>query len=116
MTDAPSGSAVRGAVGLSIIGLLVHNLAEFPAAILVSVETLFPLLVTMAIGGMRHRPGHASFALGAAWALIVIVVGGGSALPLSVLPFEPDGPSATTRSTSSTRRPSFLFSGCPGGD
>lgn len=91
MTDAPSDSVVWGAVGLSIGGLLVHNLTEFPADILISVETLFPVLVTIAIGWlMVRRPSRMSFALAAAWALIVVVFGGGSVLPLSVLPFEPE--------------------------
>lgn len=79
------------AVGTSIGGLLVHNLAEFPPSILLAPETLLPVGITVLVGvALLRRPGRSVFLTTAAWAAIVIVLGGGSVLPLDVLPFVPE--------------------------
>lgn len=82
---------VLASVATAIAGLLVHNLAEFPVAILLAPETLFPVAITMAFGwALLRRPSRAVFALAGTWALVVIVFGGGSVLPLGIWPFEPE--------------------------
>lgn len=82
---------VVAAVGASIAGLIVHNLAEFPPAILVAPETLVPVVITLLLGvGMLRRPGRGVYLATTAWAAIVLVVGGGSVLPLGVWPFVPE--------------------------
>lgn len=79
---------VAVAVGASIGGLFVHNLAEFPPSILLGPETLVPVAVTTLLGvAMLRRPGRSTFVATAGWAVLVIVFGGGSVLPLSILPF-----------------------------
>lgn len=79
------------AVGGSIGGLLVHNLAEFPPAILLAPETVVPVGLTVFVGViLLRRPGRGVFLTAAAWAVIVIVFGGGSVLPLDILPFVPE--------------------------
>lgn len=79
------------AVGASIGGLLVHNLAEFPLSILFAPETLVPVGITIFVGAaLLRRPGRIVFLTTATWAVIVIVLGGGSVLPLDVFPFVPE--------------------------
>lgn len=82
---------VLAAVGASIGGLLVHNLTEFPRSILLGPETLVPVAVTILLGvTLLRRPVRPLFVATAGCALVVIVVGGGSVLPLSLLPFVPE--------------------------
>lgn len=91
--DGPSTAprVVIVALGLSGAGHVVHNLAEFPLGILLSWQTLFPLALTGALGAwLVSRPGRVVFWAAGGWALLVIVGGGGSVLPLGVLPFVPD--------------------------
>lgn len=79
------------ALGLSGAGHVVHNLAEFPPAVLLGPETLVPLAVTAVLGvALVARPGRATHTAAAGWALVVLVGGGGSVLPLGVLPFAPE--------------------------
>lgn len=79
------------AVGASLAGLIVHNLAEFPPAILVAPETLVPAAITILLGiGLLLWPGRGVYLATAVWAAIVLVVGGGSVLPLGVWPFVPE--------------------------
>lgn len=90
MSLAPSRSFVLVGLALSASGHVIHNLAEFPVAILWGWETLVPLAVTAVLGaGLVHRPGTASYLAAAGWALVVLVVGG-SVLPVGVLPFVPE--------------------------
>lgn len=85
---APRWVAV--AVGSSVGGQVVHNLAEFPPAILTAPETLVPVAVSVLLGVALFRwPGTTSSLLTAGWAVLVIVGGGASVLPLGVLPFTP---------------------------
>lgn len=79
------------AVGASVGGLLVHNLFEFPPAIVLAPETVVPVGITIFVGLiLLHPPSHSAFLIAAAWAVIVIVFGGGSVLPLNILPFVPE--------------------------
>lgn len=79
------------AVGISIGGLLVHNLTEFPLSILFGPETLVPVAITILLGvAMLLWPGRPVYVATAGWALVVIVGGGVSVLPLSILPFVPE--------------------------
>ena len=91
MSASPSEATVAVALALSAAGHVVHHLAEFPVAVLLAPETLVPLAVTAAVGAaLVRRPGRASSALAVAWALVVVVGGGASVLPLGVLPFVPE--------------------------
>ncbi len=91
MTTVASQRVLLLALAGSAAGHVVHNLAEFPPAVLLGPETLLPLGVTVAVGAaLWFRPGRSSYALAGAWALLVLVGGGGSVLPLSVLPFVPE--------------------------
>lgn len=79
------------ALGLSAAGHVVHNLLEFPVTVLLGWETLVPLAVTVGLGAwLLTRPGRLAFGAAGVWALVVILGGGGSVLPLGVLPFVPD--------------------------
>lgn len=76
---------------LSGTGHLVHNVQEFGVSILVAWETLLPVAVTVAlIGAVRRQISTGVLRIVGAWGLLVLVAGGGSVLPLSVLPFEPE--------------------------
>lgn len=75
---------------VSIAGHVVHNLEEFPLAVLVGWETLVPVGVTvLLVAWLLGRPGRSASLATAGWALLVIVVGGGSVLPLPIWPFVP---------------------------
>jgi hypothetical protein len=79
------------AVGASIGGLLVHNLIEFPPSILLAPETWVPVAITILLGlAMLRWPSPGVFAVMAGWAVIIIVIGGASVLPLSIWSFTPD--------------------------
>lgn len=82
---------ITTAVAASILGLVVHNVVEFPVAILVRPETLVPAAITLLLGvGMLRLPRALVFGAAAAWALLVIVGGAASVLPLSIWPFVPE--------------------------
>lgn len=87
----PSPRAVIFALVVSGVGHIIHNLAEFPIAILVGWETVLPIGVTVLLGAIWYlRPGRATFAMLAVWAAVVIVFGGGSVIPFGFLPFVPE--------------------------
>lgn len=91
MNRALDRSTVLVALIVSAAGHVVHNLAEFQPSILFGWETLFPLGVTVLVGaGLIYRPGRIVYAVSAGWALIVLVVGGGSVVPFAFLPFVPE--------------------------
>lgn len=91
MTTVTSPRVLLLALAVSAAGHVVHNLAEFPPAVLLGPETLLPLAVTVALGAaLWLRPGRPTYALTGAWALLVLVVGGGSVVPVGVLPFVPE--------------------------
>jgi hypothetical protein len=80
---------VIAAAVIAWLGLLVHNVADLPEQTLLSPETLWPSLVTAALlavyaTGQVHLAGIGLFV----WALLNLVGGTLSVLPLPVLPFE----------------------------
>lgn len=87
----PEPSWVVAAAVISWLGLLVHNVADLPGQTLLSPETLWPSLVTAALltgyaTGLVRVAGFGLFG----WALLNLLGGSLSVLPLSVLPFEPE--------------------------
>ena len=79
------------AVGASIGGLLVHNLEEFGPSILLGPETWVPAAITVLLGViLLRRPSSGVFVAAAVWAVLVIVFGGASVLPLPIWPFTPE--------------------------
>lgn len=78
------------AIAASLGGLIVHNLADFPPSILLAPETIVPVVITVVLGlAMVRWSSSTVFFIAGTWAVIVIVVGGASVLPLSIWPFEP---------------------------
>lgn len=83
-----STGALRAAIALSGAGHVLHNAAEFDAVDAL-VASAVPLAVTLALWLMAARPTRGYLVGLAAWAALVVVVGGGSVLPLPIWPFEP---------------------------
>ncbi|MET0862881.1 MAG: hypothetical protein ABWZ98_00970 [Nakamurella sp.] len=84
--------AVVGSAGVSAAGLFVHNVADLPGQTLLSPESLYPILFTVALVAAWFTPIRriASWAL-LGWAALNLVGGGiVSVLPLPVLPFDPE--------------------------
>ena len=100
MTDADAAGAVSAsitprhivvAIGASIGGLLVHNLEEFGLSILFGPETWVPATITVLLGvALFKRASTGVFVAAIGWAVIVIVIGGASVLPLPIWPFTPE--------------------------
>ena len=100
MTDVDGASPVSApvsprhvvvAVGASIGGVLVHNIEEFGPSILFGPETWVPVAITVLLGVALLK--HASTGVSVAtmgWAVVVIVFGGASVLPLPIWPFTPE--------------------------
>jgi hypothetical protein len=80
---------LRIAVALSGLGHLIHNLEEFGLTILMVGQTVVPAVVTAILFVAVRRPTRTILRLAGVWAVVVIVVGGGSVLPLPFLPFTP---------------------------
>ncbi|GAA4728730.1 hypothetical protein GCM10025782_29420 [Pedococcus ginsenosidimutans] len=73
------------------LGLLVHNVAELPNQTLLSPETLGPSLVTAALLTLHATRRVRLTGIGLfGWALLNLVGGALSVLPLPLLPFEPE--------------------------
>lgn len=90
-SNAPETAAVYAALLASGAGHVIHNVAEFPATILLGWETLFPVGVTVLLGCLLiYWPARGSYVVAGGWALIVLIFGGGSVFPLGVLPFVPE--------------------------
>ncbi|HYO18186.1 MAG TPA: hypothetical protein VES02_05915 [Dermatophilaceae bacterium] len=87
----PERSSVVAATVIAWLGLLVHNVAELPDQTLLSPETLWPSLVSAALLVLYAAGpvGLAGIGL-VGWALLNLVGGTLSVLPLPVLPFEPE--------------------------
>jgi hypothetical protein len=76
---------------LSGAGHLLHNIQEFGLGVLAGVETLLPVGITVVlIATVRRQVSRGVLLAAGMWALVVLVAGGGSVLPLSALPFEPE--------------------------
>lgn len=81
-------SPVYAAAAVSWLGLLVHNVADLPDQTLLSPETLWPSLVLISLlasyaAGLRRSAGIGL----AIWALLNLLGGAVSVLPLPLLPF-----------------------------
>lgn len=77
------------AVAVSGVGHVVHNVEEFGFGTVFVSQTMLPAAVTVLLFVLARRPTRRYLRATAIWALIVIVGGGGSVFPLSVLPFVP---------------------------
>ncbi|GAA1974250.1 hypothetical protein [Microbacterium pumilum] len=84
--------AVVAATALAWCGFFVHNMAEFPGQTIPTPDSLFPTLVWMAALALwlvpTTRTAGAWMLL--AWAVINLVGGAISVLPLPFLPFDPE--------------------------
>lgn len=91
MNSPPNTGGVVTILFVSAAGHVIHNLVEFPASILLGWETTLPVAITALLGVVWYTwRERAAYALVAGWAAIVLVFGGGSVLPLGVLPFVPE--------------------------
>ena len=90
--DAVWVGVVVAATALAWCGFFVHNVAEFPGQTILSTDSLLPTLVWA--GALVVWVIPATRAAGAwmllAWAVINLVGGAISVLPLPFLPFEPE--------------------------
>lgn len=79
------------AAALSTVGLITHNLAEFPPRILLRPETLGPVAVTaLLLLAWPRLPSRRLLLLLSTWAALHLFVGGPSVFPIPWLPFEPE--------------------------
>lgn len=86
----PGPRASLGAAIVAGAGHVVHNLAEFPPAVLLWPATLVPVGVTALLAwAMVRHPARRVYLVAAVWAALVAAVGGTSVLPLPVWPFDP---------------------------
>src|SRR5262245_2123091 len=80
------------AVAIAWLGMYVHNVADLPNLTLSSPENVMPGLVWLLLFGlwwaMPDRKAPAQLLL--AWALLNLVGGFATVLPLPVLPFKPE--------------------------
>lgn len=90
--DAVWVVVVVAATAIAWSGYFVHNVAELPGQTILSAESLFPTLVWIAALILWLVP--ATRTLGTwillSWAVINLVVGAISVLPLPFLPFAPE--------------------------
>jgi hypothetical protein len=87
----PGRASVVAAAVIAWLGLLVHNVADLPDQTLLSPETLWPSLVTATLLALYATGPVRLAGIGLfGWALLNLVGGTLSVLPLPVLPFEPE--------------------------
>jgi hypothetical protein len=83
---------MAGAVALAWLGMYVHNVADLPNLTLSSSENVLPGLVWLLLfslwWGVPSRSWPATLLSG--WALLNLVGGFATVLPLPVLPFNPE--------------------------
>lgn len=117
MTADPMAEQIRSwdllaAVAVSGAGHLVHNLAEFPPMALLGPETLAPIGITgLLTWAMVRRRSQVAYLAAAAWAAMVIVVGGGFRPParhLAVRPGADDVPLPCSRRIRGNPAPAAL--------
>lgn len=79
-------------VALAWVGLAVHNIADLPHQTVLSPETLVPTLVWLLLLALWAVPATRRAGLWAllGWAVVNLVGGALSVLPLPVLPFAPE--------------------------
>jgi hypothetical protein len=86
----PRKKSVVAAAVIAWLGLLVHNVADLPDQTLLSPGTFWPSLVTAALLAAYWRCPARAAALGLlGWALLNLVGGALSVMPLPALPFDP---------------------------
>lgn len=79
------------AAALSTLGLVIHNVEEFGASILLRPETVGPVAVTAILAvALVRRPGRSAVTLLGVWGLMHLLLGGPSVLPLPFMPFVPE--------------------------
>lgn len=91
--DGPTQTMlVVAATILAWTGFFVHNVADLPGQNIVSPETLYPTLFTLAILVVRLVPVTRTWGawLLLGWSVLNLVGGALSVLPLTVLPFTPE--------------------------
>lgn len=87
----PRKSSVVAAAVIAWLGLLVHNVADLPDQTLPSPGTLWPSLVTAALLLAYWRCPVRVAGIGLfGWALLNLVGGALSVMPLPALPFDPE--------------------------
>lgn len=90
--DGPKAAVVVFATAVAWCGFFVHNMAELPGQTILSPESLYPTLVWIAALVLWLIP--ATRTAGAwmllTWAVINLVGGAISGLPLPILPYEPE--------------------------
>ena len=87
----PRASSVVGATVIAWFGLVVHNVADLPDQTLLSPETFWPTVVTLALLlAYAKLPVRVAGAGLFGWALLNLAGGALSVVPLPVLPFHPD--------------------------
>lgn len=90
--DPTQVAIVAAATALAWTGFFVHNLADLPGQTILSPESLFPTFIWIVSLALWLLP--ATRTAGAwmllTWAVINLVGGAISVLPLPVLPFAPD--------------------------
>lgn len=80
--------SLRQGIIWSGLGHAVHNLAEFGLVGGLG-QTVVPGVITLAFYVSARRPTRPYLWLLGLWGALVVVLGGLSVLPLSILPFEP---------------------------
>ena len=86
----PAGIAAATAVGWA--GFFIHNVADLPGQTILSPESLLPTLIWMAALVLWLVPATRTVGAWAliAWAVLNLIGGALSVLPLSFLPFVPE--------------------------
>lgn len=80
---------LRLAILVSGLGHLVHNVEEFGIGLALVGQSVIPAVVTVLLWLRAAHPTRRYLGWTLAWALIVIVGGGGSVFPFGFLPFVP---------------------------
>jgi hypothetical protein len=83
---------IAGSVALAWLGMYIHNVAELPNLTWASAENVLPALVWLILFGLWWAIPARSLptVLLLAWALLNLVGGFATVLPLAVLPFAPE--------------------------
>lgn len=90
--DPPRTSTVFVVLGLSWLGLVIHNLADLGAQVLFGPETVAPTAVYLLLAAAWMNPARRPVAwLMLVWCLLNLIGGGLlSVLPIPLWPFQPE--------------------------
>lgn len=80
---------LRLALAVSAAGHVVHNVEEFGLTLPAAGHAIVPLGVSALLMWAARSPTPRMLGAAALWGLTVLVIGGGSVLPWSFLPFVP---------------------------